>query len=95
MAEAKHRKVTLDGVVVSTAMNKTISVRVDRLMKHPRYGKYVTKSCKFLVHDENEQAGLGDKVRIVECRPLSKRKRWRLKKILAKALADAAEEVGR
>ena len=93
MADAKHRKVMLDGVVVSASMNKTISVRVDRLMKHPKYSKYVTKSRKFLAHDETEEAAPGDKVRIVECRPMSKRKRWRLKKVLAKAHQDAAGEV--
>jgi len=94
MAEAKHRKVVLEGKVVSASMNKTINVCVYTLMKHPIYGKYVTKNKKFFAHDEKEIAGVGDKVRIVECRPLSKNKRWRLLEILVKAHENVGEEVG-
>lgn len=72
------------GVVASDKMQKTVSVRVDRLVKHPMYRKYVRKKKKFLAHDEMG-AAIGDKVRIVETRPLSARKRWRVVEIIQKA----------
>ncbi len=70
------------GVVVSNAMDKTIVVRVDTLRSHPRYKKIVRRSSKFHAHDEQNQANVGDTVRIVETRPLSKTKHWRLAEIL-------------
>jgi len=70
------------GVVVSDRMNKTIIVRVDRRMRHPRYDKVVQSSKKFVAHDEENRAKIGDRVRIVETRPLSKTKRWRLVEVL-------------
>lgn len=73
------------GKVVSDRMEKTITVTVDRQIKHPIYGKYITKSTKYTVHDENNDASIGDLVRIMETRPLSKRKRWRLIEIIEKA----------
>jgi small subunit ribosomal protein S17 len=73
------------GVVVSAPLQKTITVRVDRLVPHERYGKVITRSHKFHAHDELNQARKGDKVRIVETRPLSKLKRWRLVEVVAKA----------
>ncbi|HEY6335396.1 MAG TPA: 30S ribosomal protein S17 [Alphaproteobacteria bacterium] len=66
----------LQGVVVSDAAEKTIIVRVDRRVQHPVYKKYVTRSKKFMAHDEANRFKVGDTVRIRECRPLSKRKRW-------------------
>ena len=73
------------GKVVSSKMNKTITVLTERRYKHPVYGKYMNKSKKFLVHDEKEECNEGDTVRIMETRPLSKRKRWRLVEILERA----------
>jgi small subunit ribosomal protein S17 len=71
------------GVVVSDRMDKTIVVRVDRHVRHPLYEKVVRMTKKFAVHDEEGQAKVGDRVRIMETRPLSKTKRWRLVKILS------------
>lgn len=73
------------GKVVSDKMQKTITVVVERKVKHPVYGKYLRTSRKFSVHDENNECGIGDKVKISETRPLSKQKRWRLVEILEKA----------
>jgi small subunit ribosomal protein S17 len=73
------------GVVVSDVQDKTIIVRVERRTTHPLYGKTVTASKKFHVHDESNDAGVGDTVRIVETRPLSKLKRWRLAEIVERA----------
>ncbi|MFN2470115.1 MAG: 30S ribosomal protein S17 [Gaiellaceae bacterium] len=73
------------GVVVSAAMDKTIVVLVETVKSHRRYKKVVRRSTKFHAHDEQNTAGLGDKVRIVETRPLSKTKNWRLAEVLEKA----------
>jgi small subunit ribosomal protein S17 len=73
------------GKVVSNKMNKSITVAVDRRVKHPIYGKFVHKTTKFMAHDEKDEAGVGDTVRISETRPLSKLKRWRLVEIIEKA----------
>ncbi len=73
------------GIVTSAAMNKSITVMVERKMKHPIYGKFVKKSNKFMAHDEKDECGVGDTVRIMETRPLSKNKRWRLAEIIEKA----------
>jgi small subunit ribosomal protein S17 len=73
------------GVVTSAAMQKTVAVAVDRLVQHKLYKKTLRKTSKFLAHDENGSCGVGDRVRIVETRPLSARKRWRVVEILAKA----------
>ena len=73
------------GKVVSNKMQKTITVAVDRKVKHPIYGKFVNRTTKFKAHDEANTAGIGDTVRIMETRPLSKDKRWRLVEILEKA----------
>ena len=72
------------GIVASDTMEKTIVVRVDRLIKHPKYRRYVRRTSKFMAHDETG-ATIGDKVRIVETRPLSARKRWRVVEIVQKA----------
>lgn len=73
------------GRVVSDKMDKSISVAVDRQVKHPIYGKFITKTTKYMAHDENNEAGIGDTVRIMSTRPLSKRKTWRLVEIVEKA----------
>ena len=73
------------GVVTSYKMNKTITVAVQRRIKHAIYGKFIGKTSKFTAHDENNDCGIGDTVRIMETRPLSKNKRWRLVEILERA----------
>lgn len=73
------------GVVSSNKMDKTITVNVDRKVKHPIYGKFVNKTKKFHAHDENNECGIGDTVRIMEVRPLSKLKCWRLVEIIERA----------
>jgi small subunit ribosomal protein S17 len=77
MSERGKRKVK-QGVVVSNAQDKTIVVKVVRRLRHPLYGKYINKSKKFHAHDENNSCNVGDEVRIIESRPFSKNKRWRL-----------------
>lgn len=73
------------GIVTSDKMQKTVVVRVDRRVKHPRYGKYVTRHVNYKAHDENNECRIGDRVRIVETRPISKDKRWRILETIVKA----------
>ena len=73
------------GVVVSNKMDKSIVVKVERKVKHPLYGKFVKKSTKFMAHDEKNECNIGDVVRIMETRPLSKHKCWRLVEIVERA----------
>ena len=73
------------GVVVSNKMDKSIVVKVERKVKHPLYGKFVQKSTKFMAHDEKNECNIGDVVRIMETRPLSKNKCWRLVEIVERA----------
>ncbi len=73
------------GVVTSSKMDKSITVLVERRLKHPIYGKYIRKSKKFMAHDETNDCNEGDKVRIIESRPLSRRKRWNLVEIIERA----------
>lgn len=80
----KSRKTRI-GIVSSDKMSKSITVAVERKIKHPLYGKFVKKTTKFMAHDENNTAGIGDVVRIMETRPLSKNKCWRLVEIIEKA----------
>ena len=82
--ERVQRKVRT-GIVVSAKMDKTISVEVEDRVKHPLYGKIMTKSVRLKAHDENNEAGEGDRVRIMETRPLSATKRWRLLTIVERA----------
>ena len=84
MEERNLRKVR-DGVVISNKMQKTIVIQVDRKLKHPKYGKFLKKSSKYHAHDENDECNIGDTVKIMETRPLSKSKRWRLVEILERA----------
>jgi small subunit ribosomal protein S17 len=80
MSERGHRR-TQVGVVVSDKMDKTVVVKVDRLIKHAVYNKYIKRSATYKVHDEKNSSKVGDRVQIIECRPLSKDKRWNLKQI--------------
>lgn len=84
----------LTGVVVSDKMDKTVVVMVESLAKNPLYGKYIRKRKKYMAHDEENSCKIGDRVLIEETRPLSKRKRWRVKAILerAKVLENQIEE---
>ena len=72
------------GVVTSNKMDKSISVKVERKVKHPLYGKFVKKSTKFHAHDEKNECNIGDTVKIMETRPMSKTKRWRLVEVVEK-----------
>lgn len=83
--EARNLRKERTGRVVSDKMNKSITVLVESRMKHPIYGKFVSKSTKFTAHDEKNECGIGDTVRIMETRPLSKTKNWRLVEIIERA----------
>jgi small subunit ribosomal protein S17 len=83
-AEARGAR-TLTGRVVSDKMQKTVAVEIERLIKHPTYGKYVRRTTKLLAHDENGESHVGDLVTITPCRPLSRRKSWRLVQVVEKA----------
>lgn len=85
MTETRNLRKSRIGVVTSTAMDKTITVSVERKLRHPIYGKFVKKTKKFMSHDEKNDCTVGDTVRIMETRPLSKNKRWRLVEILERA----------
>ncbi|MCD6462998.1 MAG: 30S ribosomal protein S17 [Thermotogae bacterium] len=86
-------KKRLTGVVVSDKMDKTVVVMVERIVKHPRYGKYIKRRKKYHAHDEKNECKTGDVVEIIESRPLSKTKRWRVVRIIRKgALATEKEE---
>jgi small subunit ribosomal protein S17 len=83
--ETKANKVVKTGLVVKAAMDKTITVKVDRLMQHSKFQKIIRRNKQYLAHDENSSAGVGDTVKIMECRPISKLKNWRLVEIISKA----------
>ena len=85
MSTDRNRRKLRQGVVVSTSGEKTCVVKVEDRKKHPMYGKMITKSAKFHAHDENNECGVGDTVTIMETRPLSKLKHWRLVEIVEKA----------
>ncbi|CED72485.1 30S ribosomal protein S17 [Aliivibrio wodanis] len=78
---------TMQGRVISDKMDKSIVVAIERMVKHPIYGKYIKRTTKLHAHDENNECGLGDLVAIRECRPLSKTKSWTLENIIEKAKA--------
>jgi small subunit ribosomal protein S17 len=86
MSQERGNRKALTGIVVSDKMDKTVVVRVERLVKHPIYHKTVKRRKKFKAHDESNACGVGDKVLIIESRPLSRDKRWRVKEVLEKAL---------
>ena len=81
----RNERKTRIGLVASNKMDKTISVVIERRLQHPIYGKYVKKSNKLIAHDENNECQIGDLVKIMETRPLSRRKRWRLVEVIEKA----------
>ncbi|MBQ8081350.1 MAG: 30S ribosomal protein S17 [Clostridia bacterium] len=88
MSEVKEQRgmrKTRTGVVVSDKMDKTIVVKLSTLVKHPLYSKYIKKTTKIKAHDENNECGVGDTVKVMETRPLSKEKHWRLVEIVEKA----------
>ena len=85
MSERTTMRKTTVGKVVSNKMDKTIVVAIEDSVKHPLYNKVVKRTVKFKAHDENNEAGIGDRVKIMETRPLSKDKRWRLVEIIEKA----------
>jgi small subunit ribosomal protein S17 len=86
--EVKKPSRALTGKVVSNKMEKTIAVEIERLIKHPRYGKYIRRTTKLLAHDENKEAREGDTVSIAPCRPLSRRKSYKLVSVVEKASAQ-------
>ncbi len=85
MSEENTVQHTLTARVVSDKMNKSITVMLERKVKHPLYGKYIRRSTKLHVHDEKNECGIGDVVTIEQCRPISKTKSWRLVKVVEKA----------
>ena len=85
MADDRNRRKTKVGVVVSDKMDKTVVVAIEDFVRHSLYGKAVKRTKKLKVHDENNECGVGDKIRIMETRPLSKDKRWRLVEVVEKA----------
>jgi small subunit ribosomal protein S17 len=80
------------GLVISDRMNKTVIVSVERTVMHPKYKKYMRRRTKVKAHDEGNQSHVGDRVLIVECRPLSRDKRWRVSRILVRAKTTEADE---
>ena len=90
MAEkTRGRPAAKIGVVVSDGMDKSVVVRVDRIVRHSRYSRYVRRSAKFMAHDENDQCKVGDTVEILETRPLSARKHYRVHRILKRSVSAA------
>ncbi len=89
MSGTEKRIRTATGRVVSNKMDKTITVLIERRVKHPVYGKYITRSSKIHAHDENNECGIGDTVKVIESRPLSKTKTWQLQEVV-----ESAAQVG-
>jgi small subunit ribosomal protein S17 len=85
MTAAENRTRTATGKVVSNKMDKTITVLIERRVKHPVYGKYITRSSKIHAHDEQNTCGVGDTVTVTQCRPLSKSKTWKLLEVVESA----------
>jgi small subunit ribosomal protein S17 len=85
MSESTEQLRTVEGRVVSNKMNKTVTILVERQVKHPLYGKYIRRSTKLHAHDEENACNEGDVVRVTECRPLSKTKNWRVVEVITRA----------
>ena len=85
MADARNRRKVKVGTVVSDKMDKTVVVAIEGFVRHPLYGKAVKRTKKVKAHDENNECRIGDRIRIMETRPISKQKRWRLVEIVEKA----------
>ncbi|MBK7643468.1 MAG: 30S ribosomal protein S17 [Planctomycetes bacterium] len=94
MTQTRNKRRMLEGVVTSDKMVKTVTVLVTRTYQHPKYKKFVREQSKYHAHDENEEAKPGDRVEIMACRPLSKSKRWRLVRVVAKATQLASIDLG-
>ncbi len=86
MSEQQETNRVLQGRVISDKMDKTVTVLVERKVKHPLYGKFIRRSTKVHAHDETNECGIGDTVMVEQCRPLSKSKTWRLVKVVNKAV---------
>lgn len=93
MENRQVKKTTKIGVVVGNNMKKTVTVLVERPVRHPLYNKIIKKKKKFLAHDEYEKCKVGDVVKIIETRPLSKRKRWRVQEIVGLSPTESEKEV--
>ena len=93
MENRQARKTTKVGVIVSNKAKKTVTVLVERPVRHPLYKKIIKKRKKFLAHDEYEKCKVGDVVKIIEARPLSKRKRWRIQEIVGLSPSDIEKEI--
>jgi len=89
-----RRRATKTGIVTSDKMDKSVVVRVDRIVSHKRYKRYLKRSAQFMAHDENNQCKVGDTVEIVESRPLSSRKRWRVRRVVRAAAGALKPETG-
>jgi small subunit ribosomal protein S17 len=85
MSEQQPTNRTLQGRVISDRMDKSITVQIERRVKHPLYGKYIRRSTKVHAHDENNECRIGDTVVVEQCRPISKTKKWRLVKVVERA----------
>jgi small subunit ribosomal protein S17 len=83
--EQRGTRRSLIGLIVSDKMEKTVVVATESLVRHPLYGRTIRRTTRFKAHDENNECGVGDRVEITECRPLSREKRWRVSKIVEKA----------
>jgi small subunit ribosomal protein S17 len=92
--QAPKRKTTKTGIVTAKKMRKTVTVRVERQLRHPLYKKVIRRRKTFLAHDEYEKCKVGDIVRIIETRPISRRKRWRVSEIIGLSSAEAESEIG-
>ena len=90
--ESRGRRKIRRGIVVSDKMQKTVTVKVERQILHPMYKKFIKRSKTFFVHDEENTARVGDFVQIVETRPLSKNKRWRIESIITRSVESTGEE---
>ncbi|HIZ89213.1 MAG TPA: 30S ribosomal protein S17 [Candidatus Mucispirillum faecigallinarum] len=90
--ESRGRRKVRRGIVVSDKMQKTVTVKVERQILHPMYKKFIKRSNTFFVHDEENTARVGDFVQIVETRPLSKNKRWRIESIITRSVESTGEE---
>ena len=91
MTDSTRKRVTKIGVVTSDRMDKSVVVRVDRTIKHKLYERYIKRTAKFMAHDENNVCKVGDVVEIVESRPLSARKRWRVRRVVRQAVVASVE----
>ena len=91
--ESRNSRRTITGVVSSDKMAKTITVTVERTYKHPKYQKFVRKHTKVYAHDEQEDANVGDTVELMECRPMSKQKRWRLERIVTRSVMPSGGDL--